>query len=99
MTNKEEALEIILRNEDVIRNRLLDDGYMFDDEFSKNIPPPVARELSSCIADYFQLENDQYVIREEINGSGRSNGVFYFSECEMSFSEIREIAKQHYNME
>ncbi|MGN0514314.1 MAG: hypothetical protein ACI4GD_08540 [Lachnospiraceae bacterium] len=99
MTNKEVALEIIKRNEKIIRDKLLEEGYLFDDEFEENyIPSPVARTLSSCIEDYFKLENEQYVIREEINAIERSNGVFYFSECEMSLVEVREMAKRHYNM-
>ena len=96
MTNEEFALEIIIRNEETIRDRLFGDGYMFDDEFDVSMSSPVARELTYCIEKYFELEGEQYVIREETNAYERSEGVLYFSECEESFTEIREIAKRHY---
>ena len=98
MTNKERVLEIVIRNEETIRDRLFDDGYMFDDEFDVSISSPVARELTYTIEEYFGLEDEQYVIRDEINSIERSEGVLYFSECEESFHEIREIAKRHYRL-
>ena len=98
MTDKELALEIVLRNEETIRERLFGDGYMFDDEFDVSMSSPVARELTYCIEEYFQLVDEQYVIREETNAYERSEGVLYFSECEESFNEICEIAKRHYRM-
>ena len=101
MTNKELALEIVLRNEETIKDRLFGDGYMFDDEFDVSMSSPVARELTNCFKEhfrfeYFELEDEQYVIREETNKLERSEGVLYFSECEESFAEICKIAKRHY---
>lgn len=98
MTDKEIALEIISRHEKIIRERLLTDGFMFDDEFNERISSPVAREIPSCIKNYFHLRSEENVIRDEINTEVRSNGVFYFSECNMDFQEVKEIAKQHYGM-
>ena len=40
----------------------------------------------------------QYVIREEMNVYERSDGVFYYSEGDLSFNEVEEIARQHYNI-
>lgn len=98
MTDKEVALEIIFRHEKIIRERLLTDGFMFDDEFNEEIVSPVAREIPSCIKKYFHLRSEEDVIRDEINTEERSNGVFYFSECNMDFQEVKEIAKQHYGI-
>ena len=99
MTDTEKALEIIVRNEKTIQKRLFIDGYMFDDEFDEEyISSPVARELSSCIKNHFHLEKEQYVIRDEIDSENRSKGVLYFSECSMMFPEVKEIAKQHYEI-
>ena len=97
MTDKEIALEIISRHEKIIRERLLTDGFMFDDEFNE-IVSPVAREIPACIKNYFHLRSEEDVIRDEINTEERSKGVFYFSECNMDFQEVKEIAKQHYGM-
>ena len=91
MTDKEIALEIISRHEKKIRERLLTDGFMFDDEFNE-IVSPVAREIPACIKNYFHLRSEEDVIRDEINTEERSNGVFYFSECNMDFQEVKEIA-------
>lgn len=100
MTDREVALEIVIRNEKIIRGRLFTDGYMFDDELHEGyITSPVARELASCIEEYFHLENEQFVIRQEMDSKTRSNGVFYFSECELEYPEVQEIAKEHYSKE
>lgn len=99
MTNEEVALRIVHRNENIIRDRLLSDGYMFDDELDeKYISSPVARQLASCIEEYFNISDGQYVIRNECNEYERSDGLFYYSECEMSYNEVMEIAKRHYNI-
>ena len=99
MTHREVALGLILKNEEVIRNRLLGDGYMFDDELGETyISSPVVRELPKYIEEYFKLEKEQYIIRDEINAKERSQGVFYFPECEIDFAEIKKIAKQHYKL-
>ena len=99
MTNKEIALKIIHRNEDIIRDRLFTDGYLFDDELiDAFLTSPVARELSSCIEEYFELKNELYVIRQEMNGYECLDGVMYFSGCEIGLLEIIKIAKLHYNI-
>lgn len=36
MTDREEAMKIVHSNEEIIKNRLLTDGYMFDDELNEN---------------------------------------------------------------
>lgn len=99
MTDKEKAMQIILKDEKIIQDKLLAKGYMFDDDFSDAyIASPVVRKMASCIEQYFELGDEQYVIREEMNRTERSNGVFFFSGCGISFTEVRELAKQHYNM-
>lgn len=99
MTDKEVAMQIILKDEKIIQDKLLVNGYMFDDDFSDTyIASPVVRELASCIEQYFKLEDELYVIREEMNTRERSDGVFFFSGCGISLTEARELAKQHYNM-
>lgn len=99
MEDREKALKIIADNERIIRERLFTDGYMFDDELNESMVSSVTRELAACIEEYFHLEQDQYVIRSEIYPETRSNGVLYFSECELEHSEVLEIAKQHYDNE
>lgn len=100
MEAREIALKIIADNERIIRERLFTDGYMFDDVLNeRNMTSSVARELAACIEEYFRLEQDQYVIRNEIYPETRSKGVLYFSECELEYSEVQEIAKQHYSNE
>ena len=99
MTDREIAMEIVHSNEERIHDRLLVDGYMFDDQLNEAyICSPVIRELASCIEDHFMLEDGQYVIREEMNVYERSDGVFYYSEGDLSFNEVEEIARQHYNI-
>ena len=99
MTIKDSALKVISKNEEIIRERLLTDGYMYDDEFvDAYLTSPVARKLASCIEEYFNLEDEQYVIRQEMNVYERSDGVLYYSECKIDLPEIIEIAKLHYNI-
>ncbi len=98
MTDKEVAMEIVRSNEEIIKDRLLADGYMFDDELNKNyICSPVIRELDSCIEEYFRLDEEEYIIRVETNAEERSDGFFYYSECKIEYTEVRKMACKHYN--
>lgn len=98
MIHKEKAFEIVQRNEQLITDRLFQDGYMFDDELDEYMTSPVARKLASCIEEFFKLEDGQYVIRIEMNTLERSDGVLIFSESSMSVNEVQEIAKGHYKI-
>lgn len=98
MTDREEAMKIVHSNEEIIKNRLLTDGYMFDDELNENyICSPVIRKLDSCIKEYFRLDEGENIIREETNVTERSDGFFYYSECKIEYTEVKKMACKHYN--
>lgn len=97
MNPKEKALKIVKRNEQEIQDMISKGGYMFDDELDEFMTSTTARELASCINEYFELVEENHVIRIEVNPQERSCGVLFFSE-DVGIEEAIKIGKKHYGL-